>query len=43
MENERIPTPRELKEQRLRQLLKEFEEILEMSDEDWKAYEESDN
>lgn len=37
------PSPRQLKEQRLRELLREFEEILEMSDEDWKAYEESDN
>lgn len=35
MDNTRIPTPRELKEERLRQLLKTFEEVLEMSEDEW--------
>ena len=35
-----IPSPRQLKEQRLRELLREFEEILDMSDEMWEAYEQ---
>ena len=33
-------SPRQLKEQRLRELLREFEEILDMSDEEWQAYEQ---
>ena len=35
-------SPRVLKEQRLRQLLREFEEILDMSDEEWEEY-DNDN
>ena len=35
-----IPSPRQLKEQRLRELLREFEQILDMSDEEWEAYEQ---
>lgn len=34
-----IPSPRQLKEQRLRELLREFEQILDMTDEEWEAYE----
>ena len=32
-------SPRVLKEQRLRELLREFEEILDMDDDEWEAYE----
>lgn len=33
-------SPRVLKEQRLRELLREFEEILDMDDDEWEAYEQ---
>ena len=33
-EMEKTPTPQELKEQRLRELLKEFEEICELNDDE---------
>ena len=35
---EKTPTPQELKKQRLGELLKEFEEMLNMSDEEWEQY-----
>ena len=41
--NTTTPTPRELKEERLKRLLKEFEEICLMSDEEWEQYNEEEN
>lgn len=38
-----IPTPRELKEQRFKELLDQFYEILEMSDEEWEEYNERED
>ena len=37
-EMEKTTTPQELKEQRLRELLREFEEILNMNDEECEEY-----
>lgn len=36
------PTPKELKKQRLRELLRQFEEILNMDDEEWSRYEDEE-
>lgn len=38
-----VPSPRQLKEERLKRLLKEFEEICLMSDEEWEQYNEEEN
>ena len=41
--NTTTPTARELKEERLKRLLNEFEEICLMSDEEWDEYNERED